>query len=58
MSKRCIAKALSGSRCAYDALDGSNFCKMHGPDAIPVFLGRKATKKVAKKAKKKAAKKR
>jgi hypothetical protein len=43
-------------------LEGSNYCKIHGPDATPVFLGRmtakRAAKKAAKKAKKKTVKKR
>jgi uncharacterized membrane protein len=39
-------------------LEGSNYCRIHGSDATPVFLGRKVAKRAAKKAAKKAARKR
>jgi len=39
-------------------LEGSNYCRIHGPNATPIFRGRTIAKKAAKKAVKKAAKKR
>jgi len=58
VAKRCIAKTLSGGRCPWNALEGSNYCGMHGPDAKPLFHAKKSMKKAAKKAAKRAAKKR
>jgi hypothetical protein len=56
VSKRCIAKTLLGKRCTFDALEESNYCRIHGRDAMPVFptmvarrVGKKAAKKSAKK---------
>lgn len=57
MAKRCIAKTLSGDRCPWNALEGSNYCGMHSPDAKPLFHAKRSMKKAAKKATKKAAKK-
>ena len=57
MPKRCIANTLSGQRCLGSALNGSNYCATHNPNAKPVFGGIKAMKKAAKKAAKKTSKK-
>jgi hypothetical protein len=55
--KRCIADTLSGQRCPWNALDGSNYCGMHSPNAEPPFRVMKAMKKATKKAAKKSSKK-
>lgn len=59
MADQCIGKTSSGKRCELDALEGSNFCRRHGPNARPTYEMKAARRpaKKAKKAAKKAAKK-
>jgi hypothetical protein len=56
VADQCIGKTSSGKRCELDALEGSNFCRRHGPNARPRLYEMKAAKKPAKKAKKTAKK--
>jgi hypothetical protein len=55
VAKRCIAKTLTGQRCPFSALDGSNYCGIHGPATTK--SPRLAMKKAARKALKKAVRK-
>lgn len=54
---RCIGRTLSGQRCSRNALLGSNYCDLHGPNAKPIIHVKMTRKRSAKKSAKKAAKK-